>query len=214
MQIDNLMSQLAEFIISGKKDQAVETTKELLELNVSAEDILDNGLLSGMNVVGKRFRENIYFVPQVLISARAMKSSLAILEPLLSEKKSNGLGTIVIGTVKGDIHDIGKNIVAMMLKSNGFKVIDLGTGISVEQFIEAIKKENADILGMSALLTTTMIYMQTVIDKIKKEDLNVKILVGGAPLSKLFAEQIGADAFAKNASDAVMEAKNLIEISR
>ncbi|NCS89594.1 MAG: cobalamin-binding protein, partial [Ignavibacteria bacterium] len=171
------------------------------------------GLLPGMDVVGVRFRDNIIFVPQVLISARAMKSSLAILEPLLSEAKIEGAGTVVIGTVKGDIHDIGKNIVAMMLRSNGFKVIDLGIDTSIEKFVDAIHRENPQIIGMSALLTTTMVYMKLVIERIKQDSLPVKVMIGGAPISRNFADQIGADAYAKNASEAVMVARKLIGIN-
>ncbi len=179
---------------------------------MTAKEILDRGLVPGMDVVGVRFRDNIIFVPEVLISARAMKASLAILEPILAEAKVKEIGVYVIGTVKGDIHDIGKNIVGMMLKGAGFKVIDLGIDTRAEKFIETIKKENADIVGMSALLTTTMGYMQTVIDKINEAGIQVKSMVGGAPVSASFAEKIGADAYAKNASEAVEKAKALLGI--
>ena len=189
--------------------EAVELTNRLLELDHTPKEILDNGLLAGMNVVGQRFRDNIIFVPQVLISARAMKFSLAILEPLLAEANVPVIGTVIMGTVKGDIHDIGKNIVSMMLRGNGFKVIDIGIDASYEKFIAAVKKEKAEIVGMSALLTTTMLYMKTVIEKIKAENLEVKIMIGGAPVSKAFAEQIAADAYGKNASEAVRLAGNL-----
>ena len=211
-EIEELLKQLAQRIIDGKKDDAISLTNRLLELNYPPKKILDDGLLPGMDVVGVRFRDNIIFVPQVLISARAMKSSLAILEPLLSEAKIEGVGTVVIGTVKGDIHDIGKNIVAMMLRSNGFKVIDLGIDTSIEKFVDAIHKENPQIIGMSALLTTTMVYMKLVIERIKQDSLPVKVMIGGAPISRNFANQIGADAYAKNASEAVMVARELIGI--
>jgi 5-methyltetrahydrofolate--homocysteine methyltransferase len=210
--IEELLQNLSVAVIDGKHLEAVELTNRLLELDYSPKEILDNGLLSGMNVVGQRFRDNIIFVPQVLISARAMKSSLALLEPMLAESNIKPMGTIVMGTVKGDIHDIGKNIVSMMLRGNGFKVIDIGIDASVEKFIEAIKKENAQIIGMSALLTTTMLYMKTVIEKIKTENLQVKIMIGGAPVSKVFADQIGADAYGKNASDAVRLAREFVNI--
>jgi 5-methyltetrahydrofolate--homocysteine methyltransferase len=213
MEIKDLLKLLSNSVIDGNKDSAVDLTNKLLELQYSAKGILDDGLLPGMDVVGQRFRDNIIFVPQVLISARAMKSSLAILEPLLSEAKYKGLGTIVIGTVKGDIHDIGKNIVAMMLRSNGFTVIDLGINTPVEKFMDAVKKENALIVGMSALLTTTMGYMKIVIEKIRQENLPVKVIIGGAPISKPFADQIGADGYAKNASEAVAVARELIGIT-
>ncbi len=207
---EELLKELADTVIDGNKDRCVEITNQLLQTGYAAKDILDNGLLPGMDVVGIRFRDNIIFVPQVLISARAMKSSLAILEPLLSKADLKGTGTIIMGTVKGDIHDIGKNIVSMMLRSSGFTVIDLGIDTKAEKFLEAVKKENADIVGMSALLTTTMGYMKTVIDKFKDEGIEIKSMVGGAPISKAFAKEIGADGYAKNASDAVKLAKQLI----
>jgi 5-methyltetrahydrofolate--homocysteine methyltransferase len=210
--IEELLKKLSESVIDGKHLEAVELTKQLLSLDYSPKEILDNGLLTGMNVVGQRFRDNIIFVPQVLISARAMKSSLAILEPLLVEANIPVVGTVIMGTVKGDIHDIGKNIVSMMLRGNGFKVTDIGIDASAEKFIEAVKKESAQIIGMSALLTTTMLYMKTVIEKIKTENLQVKIMIGGAPVSKAFADQIGADAYGKNASEAVRIAREFVNI--
>ena len=210
--IEELHKELSTAVINGNKDKSLEITNKLLGLGLSAKEILDNGLLPGMDVVGVRFRDNIIFVPQVLISARAMKTSLAILEPLLSKSDLRGSGTIVIGTVKGDIHDIGKNIVAMMLRSSGFSVIDLGIDTKVEKFLEAIKNEQADIIGMSALLTTTMGYMKTVIDRLKSEQINIKTMIGGAPISKSFSDQINADGYAKNASDAVILAKQLMGI--
>ncbi len=202
---------LADAVIEGNQVKAVECTADLLKDGTDPKMILDNGLLKGMEVVGIKFRDNLIFVPQVLISARAFKSSLSILEPFLSKSDTEGMGTVVIGTVKGDIHDIGKNIVAMMLKSSGFRVVDLGIDVKAEKFIDAIKNEKAVILGMSALLTTTMGYMKVVIDQIKNEHPSVKIIVGGAPISSSFAEQIGADGYAKNASDAVELSKRIIK---
>jgi 5-methyltetrahydrofolate--homocysteine methyltransferase len=209
---EELLKAMAQTVIDGNKEKCEELTHELLAAGLPAKEILDRGLVPGMDVVGIRFRDNIIFVPEVLISARAMKASLAILEPILTAAKVKEAGTCVIGTVKGDIHDIGKNIVAMMLKGAGFKVIDLGIDTRVEKFIDAIKKENADIAGMSALLTTTMGYMKVVIDKIKAEGIPVKTMVGGAPVSQAFADKIGADAFAKNATEAVEKAKALLGI--
>lgn len=209
-QITQLLKSLANVVIDGKQHEAAEITKQLLTLNHPPKKILDDGLLPGMDVVGQRFRDNIIFVPQVLISARAMKFSLALLEPLLAESNIPAIGTVIMGTVKGDIHDIGKNIVSMMLRGNGFKVIDIGIDAPSDKFINAVKNENADILGMSALLTTTMLYMKTVIEQVKSENLPVKIMVGGAPVSKAFAEQIGADAYGKNASEAVRLAKEFM----
>ena len=210
--INEILNKLAQTVIDGKHIESVELTKQLLDLDYSPKEILDNGLLSGMNVVGQRFRNNIIFVPQVLISARAMKSSLAILEPLLAEANVPVIGTVIMGTVKGDIHDIGKNIVSMMLRGNGFKVTDIGIDASAEKFVDSVKKENAQIVGMSALLTTTMLYMKTVIEKIKTENLHVKIMIGGAPVSKTFADQIGADAYGKNASEAVRIAREFVNL--
>ncbi len=211
---EELFKKLSQAVIQGQKDECVELTKQLLGTDLSAKEILDNGLLPGMDVVGVRFRDNQIFVPQVLISARAMKSSLALLEPLLSKADIKANGTIVIGTVKGDIHDIGKNIVSMMFRSNGFTVIDLGIDASADKFIEAVIKEEADIIGMSALLTTTMSYMKTVIERIKTENINAKVMIGGAPVSQSFANQIGADGFAHNATDAVKVARELIGLNK
>lgn len=203
-------SLLAKSVIDGTHETASELTKQMLDLGFKPKEILDEGLLRGMNVVGQRFKENIIFVPQVLISARAFKVSLSLLEPFLSKTDTEGNGTVVIGTVKGDIHDIGKNIVAMMLRSSGFKVVDLGIDTRVEKYIEAIKTHQAVILGMSALLTTTMGYMKIVIDRLKQEGLQVKTIIGGAPINQAFAFQIGADGYAKNATEAIEISKNLI----
>ncbi len=210
--MEELLKEMSQAVIDGNKEKCEELTRKLLELGLAPKQILDRGLVPGMDVVGVRFRDNIIFVPEVLISARAMKASLAILEPLLTQAKIKEAGIVVIGTVKGDIHDIGKNIVAMMLKGAGFKVIDLGIDTRVEKFLDAIKREKADIVGMSALLTTTMGYMKVVIDKIKEEKLSVKTMVGGAPISQSFAEKVGADRYAKNATEAVERAKELIGI--
>lgn len=208
--IENLLQEMAQTVIAGNKERCEQLTQQLLEAGLPAKEILDRGLVPGMDVVGVRFRDNIIFVPEVLISARAMKAALAILEPILAAAKVKEIGVVVLGTVKGDIHDIGKNIVAMMLKGAGFKVIDLGINTPVEKFIEASQREQANLVGMSALLTTTMGYMKVVVDKIKAENLPVKIMIGGAPISAAFAEKIGADAYAKNATEAVEKAKALL----
>ncbi len=209
---EDYLKEMAQSVIDGDKDTCVKLTHKLLEAGLSAKEILDRGLVPGMDIVGVRFRDNIIFVPEVLISARAMKGSLTILEPILAASKIKEVGVYVIGTVKGDIHDIGKNIVSMMLKGAGFKVVDLGINTQVEKFIDAIKKEKADIVGMSALLTTTMGYMQVVIDKLREEGIQVRTMIGGAPVSEAFAEKIRADAYAKNASEAVEKAKELLGI--
>lgn len=210
-EVNEKLKLMAAAVIDGKQQDTAALTNELLELGIAPKSILDDGLLPGMDVVGVRFRDNLIFVPQVLISARAMKSSLAILEPLLSKSDLSGSGVVVIGTVKGDIHDIGKNIVSMMLRSSGFKVIDIGIDAKVEKFISVAEQEGAHIIGMSALLTTTMGYMKTVIQKIKDENLPYKTMVGGAPISRNFAEQINADGYAKNASESVLLAKSLMK---
>ncbi len=207
---EELLKEIANAVIDGKKEECESLTRRLLEGGLGPKEILDRGLVPGMDVVGVRFRDNIIFVPEVLISARAMKASLAILEPLLTAAKIKEVGVVVIGTVKGDIHDIGKNIVAMMLKGAGFKVVDLGIDTRVEKFIDAVKREGAQIVGMSALLTTTMGYMKTVVDQLRAERLDVKVMIGGAPVSQAFAEKIGADRYAKNAAEAVEKAKQLI----
>jgi len=210
MKAEDILQQLSQAVIDGKKEASEELTRRLLDAGVAAKDILDRGLVPGMDVVGVRFRDNIIFVPEVLISARAMKSSLALLEPIFSASNVKEIGRVVIGTVKGDIHDIGKNIVIMMLRGAGFKVVDLGVNTKVETFLEAVRREGAELLGMSALLTTTMGYMKTVVDRVKAEGINVRTMIGGAPVSQAFAERIGADAYAKNATEAVEKAKRLL----
>ncbi len=210
--MNELFARLSAAVIEGSKDRCEELTRQLLAEGAGAKEVLDRGLVPGMDVVGVRFRDNIIFVPEVLISARAMKASLAILEPILAAANVKETGVVVIGTVKGDIHDIGKNIVSMMLRGAGFKVVDLGVDVRVEKFIDVIRREGAHILGMSALLTTTMGYMRTVIDRLKEEGIAARTMVGGAPVSAAFATAVGADAYAKNASEAVEKAKALLGI--
>lgn len=212
--IEKLLKELAQAVIDGDQVKCEELTHRLLEERLGPKEILDRGLVPGMDVVGIRFRDNIIFVPEVLISARAMKASLAILEPLLAKSNIEERGIFVIGTVKGDIHDIGKNIVRMMLRGAGFKVVDLGVDTRVETFLETVEKEKADIVGMSALLTTTMGYMKVVIDRIREERIRVRTMIGGAPVSQAFADKIGADAYGKNATEAVEKAKGLLDIPR
>jgi 5-methyltetrahydrofolate--homocysteine methyltransferase len=211
---ENLLKQLAEAVIEGDKEKCEELTNNLLGAGLQAKAVLDRGLVPGMDVVGKRFRENEIFLPEVLVSARAMKASLAILEPLMAAANEKPVGTCVIGTVKGDIHDIGKNIVGIMLRGAGYKVIDIGVDNPVEKFLSAIEHEKPQIVAMSALLTTTMGYMKVVVDRIRAEGIPVKIMVGGAPLSQEFAEKIGADAYARSASEAVDTARGLLGSTR
>jgi 5-methyltetrahydrofolate--homocysteine methyltransferase len=187
-------------------------TQQALDANVSSKDILEKGLLAGMEVVGKRFKANEMFIPEVLRCAKCMHGAMEILRPLLAETGVETAGTFVIGTVKGDLHDIGKNLVGMMFEGAGFKVIDLGIDLDPAAFVEAIKEHNANLFGMSALLTTTMPKMGETINAIKEAGLRdqVKIMIGGAPVTGEFAKEIGADAYASNAASAVDKGKELL----
>jgi 5-methyltetrahydrofolate--homocysteine methyltransferase len=198
-----LMNQL---LFEGKHQPVKEMTEQALAEGRPAAEVLDDGLIAGMRVVGEDFKHNRIFVPEVLLAARAMKAGMAVLKPLLTEKKDQRSATavIVMGTVKGDLHDIGKNLVGMMAEGAGFTIVDLGTDTSAERFIAAIKEHNARIMGMSALLTTTMIYMRTVVQKVKEAGLHhVKICIGGAPVGAEYAKNIGADGYAADAASAV-----------
>jgi len=205
--------QLKQAVIDGNGDIVNALTQALLAGGSSAREILDEALLPGMEVVGARMREGDMFIPEVLLSARVMQGALDILKPHLGEGAAAGLGTVVIGTVEGDLHDIGKNLVGMMWEGAGFEVHNLGINVDADKFIAAIREHNADILGMSALLTTTMPYMLNVIDRLKEEGLRerVKVLVGGAPLNSAFAEDIGADHYCKDAAEAVVTAKAVMQ---
>jgi 5-methyltetrahydrofolate--homocysteine methyltransferase len=208
------LQSLADAIIKGKHKDAESLTREALE-TLPADVVLKEGLIAAMRVVGIRFARNEVFVPEVLISARAMKAALAVLEPILTACGIKPHGTVVLGTVKGDLHDIGKNLVGMMLKGNGFKVIDLGVNVSHEKYIQAIEEHRALLMGMSALLTTTMPYMATVIEKMKEKGIfeRCKTMVGGAPVTQKFADQVGAHGYAKDAASAVLLAKALAGIT-
>ena len=213
---DELIQQMQDDLYDGLVNPVVAGTNELLRRGMSPYDTLTRALVGGMDIVGVDFRDGILFVPEVLMAAKAMKAGMAILHPLLAETGAQQIGTMVIGTVKGDIHDIGKNLVAMMMEGAGFEVINLGINNDAEKFIAAIKEHNPDILGMSALLTTTMPYMDVVIKTLKEQGLREKIivLVGGAPLNEAFAEEIEADAYCRDAAVAVETAKKLIAIRR
>lgn len=213
---DELVEQMRDDLYDGLGDEIVEGTEILLERGWDAEKILNDALVEGMRIVGFDFRDGILFVPEVLLAANAMKAGMAILRPLLVETGAKPIGSVVIGTVKGDIHDIGKNLVAMMLEGAGFKVVDLGINTSAEEFIDAVEEHHPEILGMSALLTTTMPYMQTVIEKMIEKDLrdNCIVLVGGAPLNEEFGVAIGADAYCRDAAVAVEKATSLLEANR
>ena len=206
------LESLYEAILKGKLDVAKAVTTEAIAENVDPQLIINEYMSRAMEDIGKRFEEGKAFVPELLMAARAMKGALDLLKPLLKGAASHRLGKVVIGTVKGDLHDIGKNLVASMLEGCGFEVINLGTDISSEKFITAIKENHAQILCLSALLTTTMNYMQEVIDALEKTGIRqeVKVMIGGAPVSESFARQIGADGYSDNANAAVTLAKSLL----
>src|SRR5262245_25370430 len=206
---DDLWLQMQDDLYDGLKEEIVAQTKEALARGYSAPDVLGYGLVAGMDIVGADFRDGILFVPEVLMAANAMKAGMEILRPLLAETGAERIGKMVVGTVKGDIHDIGKNLVAMMMEGAGFEVINLGINNDADKFINAIKEHKPDIIGMSALLTTTMPYMKVVVQALKDEGLrdSVFVMVGGAPVTESFAQQVGADAYGRDAAIAVDLAK-------
>ena len=210
---DELVQQMHDDLYDGLKDEIVESVNILLGRDWTPYDVLTKALVAGMRIVGIDFRDGILFVPEVLLAANAMKGGMAILRPLLAETGAPSVGKMVIGTVKGDIHDIGKNLVAMMMEGAGFEVINIGINNAVENYLEAIEEHKPDIIGMSALLTTTMPYMKVVIDTLKQKGMrdDYIILVGGAPLNEAFAEAIGADAYCRDAAVTVEIAKELIQ---
>ncbi len=213
---DELVEQVHDDLYNGLKEEVGEATNILLERGWSANKVLNDALVAGMNIVGIDFRDGILFVPEVLMSANSMKAGMEILKPLLSESGEPTAGKMVIGTVKGDIHDIGKNLVCMMMEGAGFEVIDLGINTPVESYLEALEEHKPEILGMSALLTTTMPYMKVVIDTLKEKGLrdDYIVLVGGAPLNQEFGEAIGADAYCRDAAVAADTAKQLVAEKR
>ena len=209
---EDLVQQMFDDLYDGLKEEIEEAVDILLERNWQPYDILTKALVGGMTIVGQDFRDGILFVPEVLLAANAMKGGMAILKPLLVETGAPRVGKIVIGTVKGDIHDIGKNLVSMMMEGAGFEVVDLGINNPVENYLEALEKEQPDILGMSALLTTTMPYMKVVIDTLVEQGVreDYVVLVGGAPLNEEFGKAIGADAYCRDAAVAVETAKEMM----
>ncbi len=206
---DDLWLQMQDDLYDGMKEEVADETNEALRRGYSPTEVLGKGLVAGMDIVGVDFRDGVLFVPEVLMAANAMKAGMEILRPLLADTGAPRIGTMVIGTVKGDIHDIGKNLVSMMMEGAGFEVINLGVNNDADKFINAIKAHNADIVGMSALLTTTMPYMKVVIQALKDEGLRDKVfvMVGGAPVSAAFAEDIESDAYGRDAATAVDIAK-------
>jgi 5-methyltetrahydrofolate--homocysteine methyltransferase len=209
---EELTQQMHDDLYDGLKDEIVEGVHILLERGWEPYRVLTEALVEGMRIVGIDFRDGILFVPEVLLAANAMKAGMFILRPLLAETGAPKVGKMVIGTVKGDIHDIGKNLVSMMLEGAGFEVVDLGINNAVEKYLAAIEEHKPDLLGMSALLTTTMPYMKVVIDTLKEKGIrnDYVVLVGGAPLNEAFANSIGADAYCRDAAVAVETAKNFM----
>ena len=212
----DLVLQMHDDLYDGLKEEIEEGTQILLDRGWTPERVLGEALVDGMTVVGIDFRDGILFVPEVLLAANSMKGGMAILKPLLAETGAKPVGTMVIGTVKGDIHDIGKNLVAMMMEGAGFEVHDMGINNSVEEYIAALERHKPDILGMSALLTTTMPYMKVVIDALKDQGLRDKyiVMVGGAPLNEEFGTAVGADAYCRDAADAATTAIRLVQERR
>ena len=213
---DELVEQMHDDLYDGLAEEIDEGTRILLERGWSAPEVLNDALVEGMRIVGIDFRDGILFVPEVLMAANAMKAGMAVLRPLLAETGAETVGTVVIGTVKGDIHDIGKNLVAMMMEGAGFEVIDLGINTDVDEFIDAILEHQPDILGMSALLTTTMPYMKVVIDTLSNRGMrdDYIVMVGGAPLNEEFGLAVGADAYCRDAAVAAETAKDLVARKR
>jgi len=209
---EDLVAQMHDDLYDGLAEEIDEGTRILLGRNWSPDKVLSDALVEGMRIVGIDFRDGILFVPEVLLAANAMKAGMGILRPLLIETGAEPVGTVVIGTVKGDIHDIGKNLVAMMLEGAGFEVIDLGINTDVDEYIEALEKHKPDILGLSALLTTTMPYMKVVIDTLSERGMrdDYIILVGGAPLNQEFGDAVGADGYCRDAAVAADMAKTML----
>ena len=209
---DELKDQMWDDLYDGLAEEIAEGTQIFLDRGWDAKKVLDEALVGGMNIVGEDFRDGILFVPEVLLAANAMKAGMALLQPILSQTGAEPVGKLVIGTVKGDIHDIGKNLVGMMMEGAGFEVIDLGINTDAEAYIAALEEHKPNILGMSALLTTTMPYMKVVIDEMVQQGIrdDYIVMVGGAPLNEEFGEAIGADAYCRDAATAVETAKSLV----
>ncbi len=210
----DILKEIAQGVIQGKAQEVEKLVKEALDRGIEVGQVLNQGLIAGMEVVGDKFKKNEFYVPEVLIAARAMQKGMDILQPLLEKSGVKPLAKFIIGTVKGDLHDIGKNLVSMMLKGAGFEVIDLGVDVPPERFVETVEKENAPLMGLSALLTTTMPSMRDTIEALAKSGLRekVKVMVGGAPLTQEYADEIGADGYAPDAASAVDKAKELLGV--
>ena len=207
----DILQKIASNLYNGEEEIVTELVQQALAQGLAPDEILKGGLIAGMDEVGRDFKAGDLFVPEVLIAARAMHAGMAVIRPLLTGTGAAGIGKFVIGTVKGDLHDIGKNLVKMMLEGAGFETVDLGTDVSAEAFVAAVRQHQPRLVGMSALLTTTMVQMKTIIDALEEAGLrdSVKIMVGGAPVTAAYAQQIGADAYAPDAASAVDSARSL-----
>ena len=208
-----ILEQIKENLMKGKANDVKALVDQALKDKIPAGDILNKGLLAGMSVIGERFKKNEVYVPEVLIAARAMKSGMELLKVALAEAKVQPRGVVVIGTVKGDLHDIGKNLVGMMLEGAGFKVVDAGINVDAAKFVDLCRQNNATLIGASALLTTTMTNMKEIVDTVKKSDVagKVKVMIGGAPVTQAFSDEIGADGYAPDAASAADLAKRLVK---
>ena len=206
------LQALAEAVINGKRDDAARITQAAVDEGVSPGDIIDEGLIAGMGVVGERFKNNEFYVPEVLIAARAMHAGMDIIKPLLAESGRQPRGIVAIGTVKGDLHDIGKNLVAMMLEGGGYEVIDLEVDVPPERFVEVVSESGVQVIALSALLTTTMPSMKDTIDALSEAGVRdrVKVMIGGAPVTQNYSDEIGADGYAPDAASAVDKARELL----
>jgi len=209
-----ILTQIKDYLCQGDDQQVLQLVIKAIQEKISAKEILEKGLLAGMNIISERFKNHEIFLPDVLLASKAMHAGLEQIKPLLIDARVPSLGKVVLGTVQGDLHDIGKNLVGIMLKGAGFEVIDLGKGITPEKFLEAAQAQQARVIGMSALLTTTMPVMQKMVLLLKEKDLQgkIKTIIGGAPVTEAYARQIGADAYAYDAANAVEKIKELIKV--
>lgn len=213
--MDKCIQEVYDSVLNGNMTETKQGVQNALEHDIPAEELLNKGLIAAMKEVGQLFEDGDYFVPEMLISARAMQAGMSVLRPILVAQDIKPVGKVVIGTVKGDLHDIGKNLVSMMLEGSGFQIIDIGTDVAPEKFLEAINEHEPDIVGMSALLTTTMVNISTTIKYLAEKGVRnkVKIIIGGAPISQKFADDIGADGFAPDASQSAAVAKRLMGVA-
>jgi 5-methyltetrahydrofolate--homocysteine methyltransferase len=207
-----ILEEISASLQAGLAQKVKELVQQAVDEGVSVAEILNNGLLSGMGIIGAKFKKNEVYVPEVIISARAMRWGMEVLQPLLESAGIEPVGKVVLGTVKGDLHDIGKNLVGMMLRGAGFEVIDVGIDVPAEKFIEAVKESNAEVIACSALLTTTMPQMKSVVDAVKAAGIAVKVMIGGAPVTQDYANEIGADGYAPDAASAADLAKELASV--